>query len=146
VIDDIESFLSSARQARAAGRVADAQHDYERAAELARTVGNNQALAHALRHISDIDRENGRPVEAFAAGRNAVEIYRALAGTPRLDLANALRLTGLAAQAPGEIDEAFSIWREARLLYVQAGVQAGVEECEIHLSRIGSLGPSQSNL
>ena len=140
---EIESLLNGARAARTAGHLADARRGYERAGELARTAGNTRLLAHALRHMSDIEREDGRPVEALASGREAVELYRELAGTSSLELANALRVTSLALQDVGEIGEVSSLWREARSLYMQAGIQAGVEECDANLSRIGALGRFQ---
>ena len=141
--DDIESLLRGAKEARTVGHLAEARRGYERAAELARVVGNSRLLAHALRHMSDIDRKDGRPAEALASAREAVELYRALAGSSPLELANALRITGLAWQDLGEAGEASSTWREARSLYMQVGIQAGVEECDVNLSRITSLGRSQ---
>jgi tetratricopeptide (TPR) repeat protein len=137
---DIESLLSGAKDARAAGHAAEARRGYEQAAKQARVIGDNRLLAHALRHISDINREDGRPAEALESGREAVELYRALPGALPVDLANALRITGLAQQDLGEVGEASSLWHEARNLYVQAGIKGGVEECDVNLSRIGSRG------
>jgi hypothetical protein len=33
----------------------------------------------------------------------------------------------------GDVDGALELWREARALYVAAGIAAGVEECDRHL-------------
>lgn len=49
-----------------------------------------------------------------------------------LDLANALRLAAHAREATGGV--ATAAWREARLLYAQSDVAAGVAECDRHLA------------
>jgi len=138
--DDVESLLSEARQARAKGDLTGARRGYERASEWARSAGDGRVLAHALRHISDIEREDGRPAEALAYGQEAVGLYRTLPDALPLDLANALRVTALAWQASAEFGEAFPVWREARDLYSQAGVEAGVKECEASLAHIAQMG------
>lgn len=54
--------------------------------------------------------------------------------TSPLDLANALRVTALAMEASMKPGDATSLWREAGMLYAEAGVGEGVAECERCLS------------
>ncbi|WP_297512820.1 hypothetical protein [uncultured Caulobacter sp.] len=126
-----ETLMAEARQARAAGRVDLAHATYARAALAARDAGAPIAVADALRHLSDLDREAGRPTPALAAAQEAVALYRARADAPRLSLANALRQTALALEALGR--PALDAWREAGDLYAELGVEAGVTEAEHHL-------------
>ena len=113
---------------KAAARIAAAERAYSRAAELARSSDNHLALAHALRHLSDIAREKGALEKASAHASEAVALYRG--SDDRLGLANALRLYALA--IPGS-DRAASYWREARDLYSSLDVSAGVSECDAQL-------------
>ena len=88
--------------------------------------------AHALRHLSDIDREAGRPSEALGHAGQAASVYRAK-GAP-LDLANALRLKALALDELRRPEQAAAVWTQARDLYAAEGVAAGVAECEARLA------------
>lgn len=127
--------LAQAREHRQQGRRAEALLAYERAAEMARSAGDVQGLAHALRHVSDLARELGRLPEALAAGEEAVRLLKSVDGGRRLDVANALRVTALALDALERTDDARSCWQDARARYAQAGVEAGVAECDARLAR-----------
>ena len=127
--DAIELALQDARRERDQGRADESERAYSRAAELARSHENPAALAHALRHMSDLARERGAPAEAWEHASKAVELYRM--GADRLGLANAIRLQALSAAVP---EEGRTCWLEARDLYSSLGVTAGVSECDSHLS------------
>lgn len=127
--DLIEQALEGARRERTAGRPKQAELAYARAAELARSAGNDQRLAHALRHLSDLARERGARGESYEHASQAVALYRK--GHDQLGLANAVRLQALAAADP---DEARACWQEARELYAALGVGAGIEECDRRLA------------
>ena len=129
----IGEMLDMARSDRNAGRHEAAERGYAAAAAQARSEDEPVALAHALRHVSDLARERGAAVEALSAAAEAVAIYRAQSETRPLDLANALRLNALALTDVGRSAEAASLWLEARDLYSAAGVQAGVEDADAHL-------------
>lgn len=131
---DIESLLQSAREARNFGRRDDALATYGYAADMARTLGEERLLAHALRHLSDLYRHTGDPNAAEATGREAITFYRRHARTRPLDLANALRVRALALQDLNRGDEATPLWREARNLYTEADIVAGIEECDGNLA------------
>lgn len=129
---DIDKAFRDGRSARNEGRLAEAVQHYERAASLARSSRDEHSLAHALRHISDMVRERGEVARALEAAEEAVSLYRSNSGTV-LELANALRVNALALQAAGKPDAAVPLWVEARHLYDDADVRAGVEECNHHL-------------
>jgi len=131
---DFEGMFAAARADRNAGRCDDAERAYAAAAEQARSEKEPVALAHALRHISDLARERGSVAEALSSATEAVAIYREQPGSRPLDLANALRLNALALSAAGRADEARALWQDARRLYAQTGVIAGVEEADARLS------------
>jgi hypothetical protein len=132
--DEVEQLLGQAREERAAGRPAEARLTYARAADLARLIGDDRQSAHALRHVADLAREARDPGSSLAASCEAVVIYRRRTDFPPLDLANALRLTALALEDLGRGPESAVCWREARDLYRQGGVDAGVQECDAHLT------------
>lgn len=125
-MQDFEPLFVAARQASAAGHPDQARDLYAKAADKARAVGAAVPLAHALRHVSDLDREAGRAEPALAAADEAVALYRESPDATDLDLANALRLSALAREALGRA--ATDLWREAGALYQDADVEAGVEE------------------
>jgi tetratricopeptide (TPR) repeat protein len=127
--NSVESALQDARRERAEGRTSEAEQAYNRAAELARSFEDSAGLAHALRHISDLERARGASEQARQHASEAVELYRS--GEDRLGLANAIRSQALSAAST---DEAQSCWREARELYASLGITAGVTECDFRLS------------
>ena len=53
--------------------------------------------------------------------------------TPALELANALRPCALLRERLGDGEAALALWREARELYLAAGIAEGVRECDRHL-------------
>lgn len=130
-MQDFEPLFVAAQQARTAGHPDRARDLYAKAADKAREVGAVVPLAHALRHVSDLDREAGEAEAALTAADEAVALYRASSEATDLDLANALRLSALAREALGQA--ATDLWREAGALYLDADVEAGVEEAERRL-------------
>jgi len=114
--DAIETHLTSARQAAAEGRAGDARNSYARAAALSREGRAPLLQAHALRHLSDLDRQADHLEQALAHAEQAAALYRANAQGTSPD-------TGQARDA----------WSAARELYALAGVADGVAECERRL-------------
>lgn len=135
--DAIETHLTSAREAMAEGRPADARNSYARAAALSRESGAPLLQAHALRHLSGLDREADHPEQALAHAEQAVALYRANGQAASLDMANAVRLKALALDALGRDGPAVAAWTEARDLYTGAGTATGVAECEHRLAAVG---------
>ena len=131
----LDEMFAAARRDRQAGNHDAARRGYTSAAELARSQTQPLALAHALRHVSDLARERGSFKEAAAAAGEAVAIYRAQLNSYPVDLANALRLHALALARTGLDRDALPLWKEARELYKSAGISAGVKEAERQLAR-----------
>jgi tetratricopeptide (TPR) repeat protein len=128
VSNALEVTFNDARKDRAAGRTGKAEEAYSRAAGLARLEGDPAALAHALRHLSDLARERGAAAEARDLADEAVTLYREIGDG--LGLANALRLRALSS---ADDEEARRCWQEACGLYSSLDVRAGVAECEMRL-------------
>ena len=129
----IEAHLTLARQAAAEGRAGEARNAYARAAALSRESGAPLLQAHALRHLSDLDREADHLEQALAHAEQASALYRANGKGTSPDLANALRLKGLALDGLRKPEQARAAWSAARDLYADADVAAGVAECERRL-------------
>ena len=129
----IQAHLTTARDARAEGRRMDGRNAYAQAAALSREGGHAMLQAHALRHLSDIDREAGQADAALAHAEQALALYRAHGGGEGTDVPNSLRLKALALDALRRREAAVAAWTEARDLYAEAGIAAGVAECEARL-------------
>ncbi len=129
----IQILFDTAREATADARPADARNAWAQAAALGREAGTPLLRARALRHLSDLDREARRPVEALAHAEQAVALYRRHAGADDPDLTNALRLMALALDDLGRGEAATALWTQARDRYAAAGIGAGVDECEARL-------------
>ncbi|WP_419940729.1 tetratricopeptide repeat protein [Candidatus Palauibacter sp.] len=110
---------------------------YREAVPLCRQGDDPLALAHTVRHLGDVLRELGDLTGAEPCYAEALALYRAHPSPPKLDLANAVRPLALLREALGEHEEARALWREARDLYRDAGIEAGVSESSAHLERLG---------
>lgn len=130
---ELETSLQQAKAERTYGDVTQARITYGLAVAKARAIGARSLLAHALRHVSDMDRERGKSDEAFMSGQEAIDIYRSLPGTSQLDLANALRVTALALVELEKPLQAMPVLQEARALYGELRVLEGVAECDSYL-------------
>ena len=93
-----------------------------------RANGNGERIAFALRHIAEHQALRGQGVAAERDIAEALALYRADPAARRLDIANSLRVSALAAEASGKLDAAKQFWREAHVIYTELGVQAGVAE------------------
>lgn len=131
--DAIQTHLTAAREARAEGRRVEARNGYAQAAALSREEGEPLLQAHALRHLSDIDREAGQADAALAHAEQALALYRAHGGGQGADVPNSLRLKALSLDALRRREAAVVAWTEARDLYAGIGLTAGVDECEARL-------------
>ena len=132
----IEAHLTTAREAMAEGRPADARNSYARAAALSRESGAPLLQAHALRHLSDLDREADHLEQALAHAEQAAALYGANGQGASLDMANALRLKALALDQLRRDVPATVAWTAARDIYAAVEVAAGVAECERRLEHL----------
>jgi tetratricopeptide (TPR) repeat protein len=129
----IERHLTLAREAAAEGRAGEARNSYARAAALSRESGAPLLQAHALRHLSDLDRQADHLEQALAHAEQAAALYRANGQGTSPDMANALRLKGLALDGLRKTEQARAAWTAARELYTRAEVADGVAECDRRL-------------
>ncbi len=130
----IEAHLTLAREAAADGRAGEARNSYARAAALSRESGAPLLQAHALRHLSDLDRQADHLEQALAHAEQAAALYGANGQGASLDMANALRLKALVLDGLRRTAAARVAWASARDLFDAAGVAAGVAECEARLA------------
>jgi tetratricopeptide (TPR) repeat protein len=126
----IQDVVAQAYAARRDGRLDEALRLYGEAAAVYRADGNALRLAHQLRHIGDIWVQKANLDEAGPYYREALEIHRANPEGPALDFANALRAVAIFHAKSGEQVEEAKLWAEAKPLYEDAGVQAGVDEAD----------------
>lgn len=132
--DAIDALIDEAKMAMDDARPADARNAYAKAAALSREQGQPLLRAHALRHLSDLDRSVGRAEMALASADQALALYQAQADSDPLDRANALRLAAMALEDLRRPRDAAKRWEAARALYAERGVEAGVAECDDRLS------------
>ncbi|WP_298097379.1 hypothetical protein [Brevundimonas sp.] len=130
----IEAHLNAAREAAKEGRAGDARNSYARAAALSRESGAPLLQAHALRHLSDLDRAADHLEQALAHAEQAAALYSANGQGTSVDMANALRLRALALDSLRRAVPAQAVWKAARDLYAGASVGAGVAECDARLA------------
>lgn len=129
-----EALCGLAQAERDIGNLEASSHHYANAVMLYRELEEPSKLAFALRHQADVLREVGKPAEAEPIYRETEGILRGLGEGSRLALGNTLRGLALACDSMGRSEEAKPLWAEARNLYAQCGVDAGVAECDSRLS------------
>lgn len=130
---EVTEILNRAKQLRREGQLTEAARCYSDAAKVYRQANDEPRLAHALRHVGDIELEQGRLAEAEPNYRVALAIYRSLPQAVPLDLANCLRGCALLQEALACPEAAAKLWREAGALYQSVGVEAGVAESKVRI-------------
>ncbi len=113
---------------------------YMEIADTCQGEGELLKSAHALRHIGDIHRDKGCFELAGSFYDEALRIYRADQHTRPLDLTNAIRGFALLKNHTNELEQAKSLWTEAKALYESNSVTAGIDECDLWLTRLGRNG------
>ncbi len=132
-LDVIRGLKALAHVLRDAGQHQRALPLYEEAIALSRERGDALLLAHTVRHLGDLHRDERRFDEAERCYAEALSLYRAAPSPPALDFANALRPAALLKEHRKDTLAARELWTEARALYHAAGIQAAVDECTRHL-------------
>jgi len=112
---------------------------YQQAAALYRALSDPLKLAHTVRHAADILRHQNQLDRGATCYIEALDIYRANPQTQPLDLANTLRGFALLKTAAGKNAEAAQLWSEARQLYAEVNVQAGIDEADAQFARLAGL-------
>ncbi len=120
---------------------------FEKSVAVARDAGDPLRVAHAVRHLGQVNRRLGRLDEAVRCYEEALALYEA--GGPEggpahpLDHANAIRPLAALREELGDGEAARRLWGRAAKLYRAAGVEEGVRECETRLAGISASGGSR---
>ena len=109
---------------------------YEKAAAVHEAIGGKESLAHAIRHVADLNRELGHLEAANEHYLESLEFYRSEENHSPLNLANAIRGLALLREEQEQRTEARILWLEARNLYNTTGIKEGVRECEERMSEL----------
>jgi tetratricopeptide (TPR) repeat protein len=131
-----EALCGLGQAERDIGNLEASGHHYANAAILYRQIGPPERLAYALRHEADVLREECKPADAEHLFLEAETLYRQLGEDATLDLANTLRGLALVNQALMKPDASRARWLEARALYAQRNIEAGVAECDKQLAMV----------
>jgi tetratricopeptide (TPR) repeat protein len=132
---DRTAQLVRARELRQRGESARRTDDvtarlsYEEAVLLYRGVDEPLALAHTIRHLGDVYREQGRPDLADPCYHEALGLYRNHGEGSTLDLANAIRSLAVL-----RWEQTRTLWEEARDLYTGLNIEAGIKESTARVS------------
>lgn len=113
----------------------------EESVAVAREADDPLRLAHAVRHLGQVNHRLGRLESAERCYEEALEVYDRTGTAHPVDHANALRPMAALREELGDGQGARLMWRRAAELYGSAGVQEGVEECEAHLSGLAGAQP-----
>ena len=108
----------------------------QEAVDVCRAEGDGLLPAPTVRHLGDLHRDAGRVMDAERCYDEALSLYRAAQSPDALDFANALRPAALLRVSQADRVQARALFAEARELYQQAGIAAGVEECASQLARL----------
>ena len=98
--------------------------------------GNMDKVAHLTRHIADLERKLGKDADSEQNYRKAISIYWEKSNTTKGDLANALRGFGLILEKLRKNEEAISVWKETKDLYMACDLQDGVDEANRKLESL----------
>ena len=107
-----------------------------KAADAGRRAGSGLLEGEALRHWADHLRHENKLEEAQSIYRRALECLKSDPETSSLSLGNAYRPIAILYAALGNVSMAKQNWHEARQLYVESGITAGIEECDANLAKL----------
>ena len=131
-----EDLVEFAKSERRVGRLKECAEIYQQAADVFDSTGELMRGAHAKRHAAEVLLQTGDVAGACAGILAVLEFYRGRE-VGRLELANTLRVAGLAEEGCGGRDAARVFWAEARGLYEAEGIDVAVTECERRLKGLG---------
>ena len=142
-MSSVDEFVELARAARKNGKLEEAAELYEFVAGKCEAAEAPRKAGHARRHAAELLMQAGKIGEAQAAIAWVVDLYRSEGDVPELEMANALRVQGLAAEKAGNLALGIDAWGEAGRLYKIEGVQAGVEEA---MQRIAAMREGRAEI
>lgn len=109
---------------------------WKKSADAARQAESGLLEGEALRHWADALRHENQLEEAGELYVRALDCLQADPKTSPLSLGNAYRPMAILHENLGDNATAKQHWLTARDLYVEAGIQAGVDECDVHLKSL----------
>lgn len=112
------------------------------AADAGRRAQSGLLEGEALRHWADHLRRENRLDEAEPIYWRALESLKSDPETSSLSLGNAYRPIAILYAELSDTPKAIHYWRVARELYVEAGIAAGIEECDANLAQLKRLQDS----
>ncbi len=107
---------------------------FEQSVAVAREADDPLRLAHAVRHLGQVNYRLGRLDSAGSCYEEALDLYDRAGTAHPVDHANALRPMAALREELGDVQGARLMWRRAAELYRSAGVEEGVHECEARLT------------
>ncbi len=96
---------------------------------------NPPRLAHATRHLADLECHLDMLTESYNHYKKALDHYRQN-NSPAMDLANTLRGLAILLEKSNDLDAAREAWKEARDIYDKYGIKEGVDEAEERLLKL----------
>lgn len=114
---------------------------FERSVAVAREADDPLRLAHAVRHLGQVNHSLGRLESAGRCYEEALDLYDRAGTAHPVDHANALRPMAALREELGDVQGARLMWQRAAGMYRSAGVEEGVHECEARLSGLAQAGP-----
>lgn len=98
--------------------------------------GDNQRIAHAIRHLADLEQELGQFDTSEAHYREAIQVYINHESTTKSDLANCLRGYAFLKEKQQDTELATGLWEEVKTLYEACELYEGVKEASKHLEAL----------
>jgi tetratricopeptide (TPR) repeat protein len=134
--DSLEDLIAQGYEERKRHHLDTALACYEEAVAILRTRNDQLRLAHTVRHVADILCDQDRESAAMPHYEEALAIYRAHPSASPLDLANAIRGYALLLQKLKDTSQVVLLWQEARKLYADTAISAGVQEADRRLAAL----------
>lgn len=93
-------------------------------------AGIEDRIAHANRHLADLEFEMGEYQAAGQKYERSLQLYQSSEQHLKGDVANGIRRYALLLEKLGNKEEAIKQWKEAKKLYQEVGIDEGAEEAE----------------
>jgi tetratricopeptide (TPR) repeat protein len=142
--DGLESGVAQAKHLLAnleldAGNTEDAVNLWESAVDICRKLDNPTELAHKLRHLAQVYGQSGQSGQHARSARafdESMMLYRSETHERYQDHANAAAAYAHYLETRGSIDEAITLWEEARQQYGVAAYDEGVTYADLAVRRL----------
>lgn len=109
---------------------------YVKAMKTYKSGGFSPKEIHVLRHIAEIETQNGNTKKAQVNYIKVLNFYKSNEKTPLGELANTQRGYALLLEKIGDAEKAKKYWIKTRNLYKELDIIEGINECENHISKL----------